>query len=299
MNPIITILTPTYNRDQKILNLYNSLKKQSNFNFIWLIVDDGSQDETMKIINEIMGIEKRFQVKYIYKENGGKHTACNLGVKNIETELVLIVDSDDILVENAISIILEIWEKYKWNIEVGGLCFLKENFIGEISGKTFPKDEYIGSYIEEKINNNNNGETAEVWRTSILKENPFKVYPNEKYIGERTIWIKICRKYKIVFINKVIYKFEYLKDGLTKRGRILRIKNPYGGMEAAKCLMIPEVKYKKKIKAMLLFTTYLFYTNEKIISTYKKIENSNLFIFMLPFGYLLSKYWKCKYKGEK
>ena len=108
----ITILTPTYNRGENLKKLYKSLLKQKDNRFEWLIVDDGSTDGTKKIIDEFL-MDSKINIKYLYKKNGGKHTALNLGIKEINTDLIFIVDSDDYLNDNAIQSINEVHEKYR------------------------------------------------------------------------------------------------------------------------------------------------------------------------------------------
>lgn len=102
---IVTVLTPTFNRGS-LNNLYQSLQKQTIKDFEWLLVDDGSTDDTKNIAEE-MREKAEFPMRYIYKENGGKHTALNVGVKQITSELTFIVDSDDTLVPDAIETILQ------------------------------------------------------------------------------------------------------------------------------------------------------------------------------------------------
>ena len=114
----LTILTPTYNREKNLSILYESLKKQACQDFCWLLIDDGSQDNTETLAQGWLQ-EREISMEFLKKENGGKHTALNLGLDRIETELTFIVDSDDWLPENAVEIILRYHEKYR---EVQGLC---------------------------------------------------------------------------------------------------------------------------------------------------------------------------------
>ena len=113
---ILTILTPTYNRKNFLKRLYDSLCKQTVMEFEWLIIDDGSTDGTEQLVQTFEN--RMFQVNYVKKENGGKHTAINVSHDFIHGELVLIVDSDDALTDNAVNRILYFYEKYKTNLKV-------------------------------------------------------------------------------------------------------------------------------------------------------------------------------------
>ena len=107
-----TIFTPTYNRADLLKKLYESLKNQSFKNFEWLIVDDGSTDNTCETIQGFQE-ENIIDIRYIKKENGGKQRAYNVGVENAKGELFICLDSDDIYVENGLEIILKYWEKWR------------------------------------------------------------------------------------------------------------------------------------------------------------------------------------------
>lgn len=289
---LLTILTPTYNRSDDLVKLYESLLSQTSKDFQWLIIDDGSQDNTRDIVQQFKN--PYFPVVYKYKQNGGKHTAHNYGVKIISTELTMIVDSDDWLTENAVYSIYNEWKTVA-DKDLAGMSFLKADSRGEISGLKFNEDKFIGNFIKERINKNDISEKAEIWRTDILKKYLFPVFENETYVGEGAIWSEIGKKYNMLFINEVIYIYEYQTDGLTKSGRQLRINNPLGGMFAAKVTFSDEFKWFVKIKKMLLFISYGYFAKLPLITVYKESIIKWLFVLLLPFGYLLYKYWELKY----
>ena len=109
---MITILTPTYNREKTLKRAYESLLAQTNKDFEWIVVDDGSSDNTKSLIEGFIN-ESKLDIRYIYKTNGGKHTALNVGTAEAKGELLLILDSDDYLSEDAIELSYAYWEKYK------------------------------------------------------------------------------------------------------------------------------------------------------------------------------------------
>lgn len=251
----LTILTPTYNRKNNLNKLYNSLCAQTNKDFVWMIIDDGSSDNTKDVVS-FWKHENKIEIEYIYKDNGGKHTALNLGIKNINTKMTFIVDSDDWLVNNAIEIIYKYYDKYK---ETDGLCgfsYLRKFPNGEINNKPFPINEKIESYIDSRVNGNIMGDKAEVFYTNCLKEFPFPEFPNEKFISEAVVWIKMALKYKMVHINEAIYVGDYLPNGLTKNIRKAKISSPLGNIELAKVLMYKQCCFKSKCKGMLFYIIY-------------------------------------------
>ena len=262
---IITILTPTYNRGGVLNELFQSLQKQTTKEFEWLLVDDGSRDNTKNVVEEMKQIVD-FPIRYIYKENGGKHTALNVGVKQITSELTFIVDSDDTLVPDAIETILKYNNKYKSRKDICGYAFLKEYSDGKINGKLFEPDEKIGTYIDCRINaDDTHADKAEVFYTECLKEFPFPEFKNEKFLGEDLVWIRMAMKYQMVHINKAIYVAEYLGDGLTRNRRKNNIMSPHGCVARAKEFLRPELKLRYRIKGAIQYVVYGKFANEKDI----------------------------------
>ena len=259
----ITILTPSYNRGGALDNLFKSLQKQTSKDFEWLLIDDGSTDDTKNIVTE-MQQSADFPVRYIYKVNGGKHTALNVGVQQIASELTFIVDSDDTLVPNAIETIFEYHEKYGKQDKLCGYSFLRQYPNGEINGKPFVPDEKVGTFIDCRINaNDTHADKAEVFFTKCLREYPFPEYNNEKFLGEDIVWIRMALKYQMVHINKAIYVGTYLDDGLTKNRRMNNIKSPYGCMERAKEFMRTELKLRYRLKGAMQYLIYGKFAQEE------------------------------------
>lgn len=253
---MVTILTPTYNRCKLLPALYESLKRQTSKNFEWLIVDDGSSDDTKKLVETLKDSEEDFKIKYVYKENGGKHTALNIGFDCCEGELTAIVDSDDYLVDNAVETIEKYWAKYSSDVSLCGLVFLREDKDGNITGQKFPGDEYRSNYIDCRINEGIKGDKFEVFRTEHLKQYRFPVFKGERFIGESVVWGKMAEKYDMIHINVPLYVCEYHEGGLSRSGRKLRMKCPLGGREYAKTFLTDKVRFIKRVKFMLLYIVY-------------------------------------------
>lgn len=252
----ITILTPSYNRAHTLPALYESLLKQDTDVFEWLVVDDGSTDATRKLVEGWQG-EGKISIRYLHKQNGGKHTALNEGIRLIESELTFIVDSDDWLPENAVEIILQYHEKYR---EMEGLCgysFLRFYPDGKVNDAFYPQDERIDTYINARINAGIAGDKAEVFFTDVLRQYPFPVYEGEKFVPEDLIWVQMSGPYKMVHINRCVYISDYLEGGLTCSGKRMKIHSPKAMTERARLyLNDASVNKKTKCKMILLYVIY-------------------------------------------
>lgn len=275
----ITVLTPTYNRGKLLQNLYKSLCVQDCKDFEWLIIDDGSSDNTEEYIKEIIR-QADFLITYYKKENGGKHTALNYAYKYIKTPLTFIVDSDDVLTSDAISTINKVYCTYRNENDLCGFSFLrgKPNG-GYLSTSGVPQDGMKASFVECRINKSIGGDMAEVWFTECLKEYPFPEFKGEKFLGEDIIWIKMAQKYEMRFFNKVIYISDYLNDGLTSNRRRHNINSPNGCVARAEAFLNSKANLKAKIKAMLQYQVYGKFAGKSNGELLKNTKKKALYIF--------------------
>lgn len=287
----ITILTPTYNRGGLIEQLYASLEAQTDKDFEWLIVDDGSVDNTRSVVKRMQEVAE-FPICYIYKENGGKHTALNVGIRVIQSELTFVVDSDDFLAPNAVETIFRYHRRYKNEPNLCGYSFLRAFPDGKVNGKEFKQNEWIVSYIEARINTDDTkSDKAEVFFTQCLKEFPFSEYTDEKFLGEDIVWIRMARKYNMVHINEAIYIGNYQADGLTKNRRKNNINSPVGCMHRAEEYMCKDIKMKYRIKGNLQFVIYGLFSHYSPAGLFKKSRDKLLtFICMIP-GIIIKLKW--------
>lgn len=292
---MITVLTPSYNRRKYLSRLFKSLCEQKESNFQWILIDDGSQDDTEQWFLELP--ITKFEKEYHKKENGGKHTALNHSHPYIKGELVIIVDSDDWLTEDAIRIIQEDWKNYKENQSICGMTYLRGVDEQTPYGNTlFPEDGQIDSSIHVKVNGKVHVDSCEVIRTDVLKEFPFPITETERFVGETYLWNLSGLKYKMVYRNKIIYIGKYLEGGLTKAGRKMRIKNPYGGMYNSQTYFNKEVCLKQRVKNIWLYICYGKFAGLNFLQICKKSGITvEIFIHYL-IGWLLYKYWKYKYE---
>ncbi len=295
----ITILTPAYNREERMEKLYCSLKEQTLKVFQWLIIDDGSEDNTAQTV-KIWQEEGKIPIEYIYKENGGKHTALNLGISLIESELTFIVDSDDYLPSDAISIIMDYHNKYSERKNKDRLCgysFLRYYSDGKVNTAYFPEDEKVDSYLQVRINGGIGGDKAEVFYTEALKKFPFPVFRGEKFLPEDLVWMQMSEEYNMVHINQCVYYCDYLEGGLTRTGRKMKIRSPKGMCLRSKIYLDnKDVRLKVKIKMMILYIIYGHEAGEGWRTLCQGVRYKGLYVFSLLPGIAAYWLWKIKYK---
>lgn len=229
MKKRITVFTPTYNRAYTLNQLYESLKKQTNKSFLWLVVDDGSTDNTEDLFRK-WKMESFVEIRYYKQDNGGKQRAHNKGVELSNTELFICVDSDDYLTEDAIEILIKTWESIQDKGKIGGIIALRGK------NQTIP----LGTKIPLNVNRSNlhdlynkhgfRGDTALLYRTDILRRFPFYVVEGEKFIGEGYVYLQIDQHYSMYLLDRIVYVCEYLEDGYTTNVRKLIKDNPKGYM---------------------------------------------------------------------
>lgn len=215
---MLSIITPSYNRAYLLGRLFDSLKMQSNYNFEWIIIDDGSIDNTKEIIREIQEGCREFPIVYIYQQNGGKHRAINSAVKNANGEFIFIVDSDDYITQDAVNTIEQWAKKIVDNNEIAGISGLRAYVDGRIIGGfgNIKENEYVEITNLQRKQYGLLGDKAEIYKREILLKYPFPEFENEKFLSEEAVWNIIARAgYKLRWYNKVIYYTEYLEDGLT------------------------------------------------------------------------------------
>lgn len=294
-NAIVTIVTPTYNRGYKLKDLYSSIQQSIDKEFIWLIIDDGSTDDTEEIVSRWIA-ESNMQIIYKKKPNGGKHTALNFSYNFIETPLTFIVDSDDTITPNAITLVKEKYNLYKNETDLCGFSFLRgKPDGGYLSSRGVPVNDMKESYIECRINRKIGGDMAEVWFTRCLKEYPFPEFKDEKFLGEDIVWVKMAKKYKLRFYNEVIYISDYLDDGLTKNRRKNNINSPNGCVAVAQTFLNADVIFSRKIKAMLQYIIYGKFAGLLVGKLIKQTSHKFLAIICTGPALILYRRWRATY----
>lgn len=232
MGVTVTVFTPTYNRAYIIENLYHSLQRQTCKDFEWLIVDDGSSDNTEEVIREWQGENNDFLIRYYKKSNGGKCRAINYGVDYAEGLLFFNVDSDDYLTNDAVEKVIK-WEKTLPRDEK--FCGVVGN-LGTSETET-PNTSFLGEYRDASLlerypeysNNPIDGERAPVFYTRIQKKYKYPEFDGERFMTPAVIWNRMANDgFKVRLFNDIIWIYEYQNDGITAQGNMNFIKNPQG-----------------------------------------------------------------------
>jgi glycosyltransferase involved in cell wall biosynthesis len=212
MSPTFTVFTPSYNRARLLPRAYQSLLRQTLQDFEWLIVDDGSTDDTKAVVEQWN--DAPFPIRYIYKENGGKHSAMNRAVREARGKYFVILDSDDWLTDDALEKMHAAWqsipEPERFAEVVGHSCYPD----GQLLGVPYPKDPLDSDPAEIQAVYKVWGDKLACHRTAVLREFPF---PEDlgRFVTESLVWYRIARRYKSRFVNQVWRVVEYQGDGLT------------------------------------------------------------------------------------
>lgn len=290
-NPFLTVVTPTYNRAEMLRDCFESLCRQSDKDFEWIIVDDGSSDNTAELVESF---HPSFPLIYRKKENGGKHTALNASHPYIHGQFVLILDSDDYLTDTAVEQIKKGWKDYKSCPEVGIVTFLKGKSEHEPTCEA-PEERKVVDIMRYRRVTHFSSDCCEVIRADLFKQFPFPVFENERFLSEGALWNRVSFTHKCVYINWVVYICRYQEGGLTKSGRHLRIRNPQGGMYTANLNMSRKNYLSRRMKNGLLYTCYGFFAKIPVSEMLRRCDSGLLALCCLPFGYLLYRYWNRKY----
>lgn len=256
----VTVFTPTYNRAYILPKLYESLKKQICNDFEWLIVDDGSTDETEKIVRGWL-TEETFPVRYIKQLNGGKHAAINRGVLETKSELFFIVDSDDSLPPDSISTILHEYKDISKDNSICGVSGLMAHHDGSLIGSGYPLNGMVASSLDLRYKYNVTGDLIEVFKTKVLREYPFPEIQGERFCPESLVWNRIAQKYKLKCFNKVVYYRDYLDGGLTDNIIKIRMKSPLASVICYSELNQLNIPLKQKIKSAINYWRFRFCLN--------------------------------------
>ena len=292
---ILTVFTPAYNRAHTLPRTYRSLQKQDCKDFVWLIIDDGSSDNTAELVKEWQQKEKDFEIRYIYKENGGMHTAHNTAYENIDTELNICIDSDDELAEGAVSIILKLWSEIDHEKYAGIIGLDADMNTGKVIGTDFPQN-MKETTLQEFYAKGGSGDKKLVYRTDIMKElPPYPVFPGEKYVSLGWKYQLCDQKYKLVSTNTVLCNVEYQADGSSMNMLRQYLRNPQGFAFIRK----ENMKYNKSVKRN--FMDCIHYVSSCIIAKNKHFIAESprklMTVLAIPFGFGLTMY--IKYKTRK
>lgn len=290
----LTVFTPAYNRAHTITRTYESLCRQSNKNFVWMVIDDGSSDNTAELIKNWQAKDNGFEIRYIYKENGGMHTAHNTAYENITTELNTCIDSDDYLADEAVQKIYDKWQQVK-DKGYAGLIGNDTDFDGKIIGDPLPGDWEETTLTD--FNNKYKGDKKLVYRTAIIKQYmPYPTFDNEKFFALGYAYALIDKKYKLAVLHETLCNVEYQADGSSRNMFKQYVRNPKGFAYLRKYHMQNCSDAKELVKETLHYiSSSILSRNGKFISESPK---KTLTLLLTPFGIAFSVFVKYKAKQQ-
>ncbi len=290
----LTVLTATYNRADLLKQCYKSLLAQTCKKFEWLIVDDGSTDETQKVVEGFLKDSGGFPIHYYKKSNGGKHTALNYSHPYINGKWTIMLDDDDTLTADAVEVISEYCNKYDSQKKIGCLSFQRGNTEKKALVDWEGTTDIISNAIDFRINARRFGDCAEVIRSEVLMKYPFPRYEDERFLPEDHLWINSAYEYDTVYIRKVIYITEYQEGGLSKSGKSMRLKNPMGGIYSCRLYFNRKFKFIIRFRKAILFNGYALATG-RWLEHFKQVGNKFLCMVTFPIG----AFFFLKWRGDK
>lgn len=282
---ILTVFTPAYNRAHTLPRTYESLCQQNCKDFVWLIVDDGSQDNTAELVKQWQSRDNGFEIRYVFKENGGMHTAHNTAYEHIDTELNVCIDSDDKLAPGAVEKILRKWDEVK-DMGYAGIIGLDADFDGKVIGTGFAEDltetTVIGYYAA-----GGSGDKKLVYRTDIINQYPaYPVFEGEKYVALSYKYRLIDQTYKMAVLNEVLCNVEYQADGSSGTMWKQYLKNPKGFAFWRKvCMQYPTSKKRMITDCVHYISSSILAKNSHYIAQSPK---KLLTVLCTPLGAALS-----------
>lgn len=289
----ITVFTPTYNRAKLLSRTYSSLKRQTNKDFIWLVVDDGSTDDTEKVVKKWIEQEKDFRIQYVLKENGGLQSGYVEAIKHLETELAMCLDSDDYLVDDAIESVLDLWEK-KGSEKFGGVMALDKKEDGYILGGYYPEGTEKLNLIELDTGRIYRKEVDKVLavRSDLYKQTkPAKKYPSEKTLNATYLHLQIGLKKDFLLLNKPICVVEYQDGGISKNKKKQYFDRPNNFADwRLFCLSLPNAPEKFYIKNQIHYIAECIIAKRRNILKVSPRKIETLLLF--PVGFMLWIYLK-------
>jgi glycosyltransferase involved in cell wall biosynthesis len=278
---LITVFTPAYNRAHLLPRLYESLCAQSFQSFEWLIVDDGSKDDTEKVVSAFIA-EDKLNIRYIKQSNGGKHRAINHGVKEAKGDLFFIVDSDDSIPCDSLESISTYYYQIEDDKSFGGVVGLMAHHDGSVITQGCNSESLDATSIELRYKYHIVGDMAEVFRTEVLREFAFPDIEGERFCPEALVWNRIAMKYRLRYFKKVIYYRDYIDGGLTSKIVRIRMNSSLASMICYSELNKHHIPFVQKTKAAINYWRFSFCSDQD-----HKPQLSFLWIWTMPIGYLM------------
>jgi glycosyltransferase involved in cell wall biosynthesis len=289
----ITIFTPAYNRAHTLGRTYESLLAQECKEFLWLIVDDGSSDNTAELVHSWQEKDNGFEIQYVYKENGGMHTAHNVAYSMIETELNVCIDSDDCMAPGAVVKILSKWDEVR-NLGFAGIIALNSDMEGNLIGKGFPEGmtetTLCGYYAS-----GGTGDKKLIYRTDVINQYPpYPVFEGERYVALAYKYRMIDQDYRLAVLGEIVCNVDYQMDGHSTGMWREYIRSPQGFAAWRKlCMQYPESRKRLMVDCIHYCSSSFLCGNKRYIA--ESPRRGLTVLCSLP-GWLLSRYTRRKVK---
>lgn len=293
----ITLCTPTYNRAYIIEKLYHSLQKQTRKSFEWLVIDDGSVDNTESLLRKWQKEKNDFVIRYYKTSNGGKHRAVNYSLDLAQGDYYMVVDSDDYLTDDAVEKLCNWMEEIKDN----------KLIMGVVANKGYSNQETPNNYFKEKFLDKNlldmntfeengkkvlNGERAICFKTDFHKKYKYPEIVDEKFITEAVVYNRMANDgFKMRFFNDIIWIYEYLQDGLSCKGMELYLQNPMGyGIWIKEKMQFSHMRMLERFKVYYSFSCDMKkYYNVEMIAKCLRTKK-----IMICFCLFIHRVWRLK-----
>lgn len=287
----LTVFTPTYNRAFCLEQCYESLVRQTCSDFIWLIIDDGSTDNTEALVRSWINQDK-IKIRYKWQENKGMHGAHNTAYELIDTELNVCIDSDDYMTDDAIEKIMTFWNQHGSD-QVAGIIGLNSNFDHQIIGTTLPDDLKTSTLYDLYYKYKVTGDKKLIYRTELTRKYPYPLFKDEKYVGLAYKYYRLDTDYPLLLMNEIVCRVEYLPDGSSVNMVHQYIKNPKGfSFYRQELMKLPFVSFTFKFRQAIHYvSSSLMSRNKRFI---KETSHRVLTILAIPLGFTLYAYIKMK-----
>jgi glycosyltransferase involved in cell wall biosynthesis len=288
---LLTVFTPTYNRAYCLHQCYESLVRQTCKDFIWLIIDDGSTDNTKELVDKWKK-DNLINIEYIWQENQGMHGAHNTAYESIKTELNVCIDSDDYMPDGAVEKIKTMWKTFGGE-NVSGIIGLDSYTDGKVIGTKLPSNLITSTLFDLYHKYGVTGDKKLVYRTELTKRFPYPIFENEKYVGLAYKYHMLDQEYEMQLMNEVLCCVEYLPDGSSLNMLRQYRKNPKGFAFYRKELMkLPFANSKFKFRQAIHYvSSSLLDKNYRFI---KEAPNKVITTVAVPLGLMLFVFIKTK-----
>lgn len=286
-----TVFTATFNRRNLLGGVYESLRRQTFKDFEWIIVDDGSTDDTEGLISAWIA-EDVVPIRYVKQKNRGKHAAINIGVQMALGDFFLIVDSDDSCVDDALEKLIHYWDLIpaEQKSVFSGVMSNCANKQGILIGSNFPEDIFDASFIDTFYKIGIKGDKWGFFKTEVLRQFPFPIIENETFLTEALVWNRIALKFKTRFINESLLIVNYQRDGLSCSSLKLRTQFPKGATLYYKEFLYLPTGYFWKFRNLINYLRFSLHSKQNIIAQIHALD-SNIFglvsVIALPFACLI------------